>query len=156
MIIPVLTDIDPIEGNCPFGRVIEAAKQLDQGGLSGTIGADYSQTPSAVQLKRYVLEGVFGGAGIPEADMVKGEYIVIVVALFRGQCTLILGVGQIQKGKERGQILAVLPESLKLRCSAGEAVKQLIKGPGILDDAACRAGAAQGAQAHEEIDQAGN
>ena len=29
LIIPVLTDIDPIEGNCPFGRVIEAAKQLD-------------------------------------------------------------------------------------------------------------------------------
>lgn len=70
------------------------------------------------QLKRYVFERVFRRARISEADVMKGKYVIVIIALFGRQRALILGIGQIQKREERGKILIVLPELPQLRRAA--------------------------------------
>ncbi len=110
MIIPVLTDINAIEGNGSLGGIVEAAEQFNESSLSRSVGADYGQPLTTAQLNGYIFERIFSGARVSKTDMVEGKYIVVIVTLFRGQRTLVFGIGQIQEGKERVKVLGILPE----------------------------------------------
>ena len=91
-LIIVLFNVDSIEQDLSFSRIVQAAQQLNKGRFSGTIFSYQCKLAAYFEFERNVVENLFLCSRISKGNIPKLQFILIVVPLFYRKLSLILFV----------------------------------------------------------------
>lgn len=97
VVVPVLSDVDAVEQNLSFLRVIQSAEQLDEGRFAGTVLSDHCHALSNPKAQADVMQRPLLRAGVAEGNIAKLHLIFAVGAFFGGQGALVHRIGNIQQ-----------------------------------------------------------
>ena len=155
VVVAVLADVDAVEQNLPLGGVVQAAEQLDEGGLAAAVPAHHGQAAAHPEPDVDVAQGPLVGVRVAEGHVPELHLVLPVGALLSGQAALVHPVGDVQIFKIDLQEFPVGPDVAHGLQQHGQAPEQLGDGPHVLGDRAHAEGACPGLQAHKDVHQAG-
>ena len=95
LILPVVvfSDIHAVQGDVAFRRVIQAAQELDEGGLSCAVQAHHCHFVLQGQFAGQILQHWLCAPGVCKAHVVEFNLVHMILPLFRGNGA---GVGAFQ------------------------------------------------------------
>ena len=104
----VLADVLPVQQHLALGGVVEAAQQLDQGGLARAVPAHHRQLLAGADGEVHVGQGVLRPAGVAEGHI--PQFQLIEVVFLDGQGLAVPepeGLGRVRHLPEDGQLQAL-------------------------------------------------
>ena len=97
VLIIILADVNAVQEDFSLLGVVQAAQELNKGGLSAAVFPDDGQPPADLELHGHVFQRPVLPAGVAEGHVAELHLVLPVGALLRGQAALIHGVGDIQE-----------------------------------------------------------
>ena len=95
--VVVFADVDAVQQDVALLGVIQAAQQLDEGGLAAAVFAHHRHPPADAELDVHVPQGPGAAAGVSEGDVLKLHLVLPVGALLGGQAALVHLVGDVEE-----------------------------------------------------------
>lgn len=104
LFVLIFADIDAVQEDLAFGRVVKAAKQLDEGGLSAAVHANDGHSFANMKFNIHMTQGIGIRCGVAEGNISEFDFISVIAVITEGpffnrQGTLIHTIGHIDIGK---------------------------------------------------------